>query len=298
MSDFSGPRFEATSTNPNAPSTAKAMDIIRKRQLVSGVGDNVSPVGEPGVPSEAPPTPPPAAEPQPQEQKAPPRQEPAAKEEGEGDQRVPLKRLNEVIKQRDTNAGELAKLQADIATLQKENSDAKRQASLDALRRGTDRPKGWDEMPSDQQQLWLMEKFSEFQPEAPKSQPEGDSPKSAEWIAKLELMETEGFNFQQAGVVSKLKGENPNLTTEQAVTLAQVDQPDLFSGGGSSEDVPSVPVSHAVSAPRSTSGAPVQASQDPVSEARQKAGEANTPRERQLAGVALIKALRAQAVPR
>lgn len=201
----------------------------------------------------APADPPPAEPVAATNQQTPVEPRPAAEptvDAGDGEQRVPLSRLNTVINR--------AKETEDRnATLQNELAEAQRKLALVDLQHG-ERPAGWSDMTPEQQMFWMAEKVSSHQP-APGQEPTTTNTDTDE---KFALM-AKGFTAPQAEMLHGIQKQFPGIPADEAMTIANLRTPGTFSSEGSQQQASAaVPASHVTGSPRPASAPTAQQKDD------------------------------------
>jgi len=209
----------------------------------------------------------PAAETQQSDPNAVASRQEAEKPESGGEQRVPIERLQQVLAQNTEAKAALASRDKELATLREQVAEHESQRELADIVGGK-RPKGWGDLDEEAKMVWLARETAQrSQTKEPKSQEPNAA--LAGMVAKLELMETEGFSLQQAGAIVNIQEHANGLSMEETVMLARTRSPDLFSEEGTSGSVSSVPATHAVAGP-SSSKSSQPPNKDTVEEARQE----------------------------
>ncbi len=176
-----------------------------------------------------------------------------AEGEGDGDeQQLPKSRFDQVNVRMHTAEADLAAEKSATAALRTELAESKRESALTALRDGTDRPKGFEDMDAGQQQVWLAERVSTIQRESEVAAAPPPT-NEAELRQVVDMAKEQGFTLEQAELVDSLRKELGKSTTlQEATAIARMRQPGLFQSNGSPPDHSAVPTSHASQPPRST----------------------------------------------
>lgn len=182
----------------------------------------------------------------------PPVETPVEGEPGDEEQRLPKARFDQVNVRMHTAETDLAAEKSRTAALTKELAESKRESQLAALRDGTDRPKGFDDMDAQQQQYWLNER--QFEIHRKNEVAAAPPPTNDADIRKVvDMAKEQGFTLEQAELVDTLQKElGKGATLQEATAIARMRQPGLFQSNGSPPDQSAVPTSHASQPPRST----------------------------------------------
>ena len=204
--------------------------------------------------------------------------------EGDGEHLIPKSRFDQVnnrMKAAETGIVERdeanAELRTDLATM-------KREKALDALDQGQGLPDGYDDMKPREQATCMGRLMNQIDQ---KFETDSSSVR-ADGVAKL--AKDEGFTREQAEMVTSI-GEDKDLSHAEALAVARLRTPEMFSDG-SSQDLSAVPTSHAAQPPQGTKTrqAPTQTAKDAAKALPQSTGGEQTNK-----AMATLRALRRRA---